>query len=128
MKLLLTIPLVIIMMAFQSDSHEWNQINRAISQGNANALSSWFAPTVTLNLPAHKGSFSSTQARSIMNGFFKNNPVQAFTLSSSGNSGQAGRFYLGTYTSKHKRTFSVYVLLNPIENKSRITRLTFESN
>jgi len=120
---------ITLLLGFQSgDSDTWAGISRALNSGNAVQLSSWFSTTVSVSLPERKGSFSTVQARSIMQEFFRLNPAASFTLQNTGETANNGRFCLGTYVSATGDNFSVYVLVQPIKGKDRITRITFETN
>jgi hypothetical protein len=105
---------------------EWSGINDALASGNASKLSAWFAPSLTVSLPKHKGTFSANQVRSMMADFFKENPPASFRMNHSGQTSQSGTFYLSTYTSREGKLFTVYVLIADSGGKQRITRITFE--
>ena len=57
-----------------SEQKDRDSVIDAISSGNAGRLSAWFAPSVTVSLPAHKGNFSCNQARSMLHEFFRQYP------------------------------------------------------
>jgi len=127
-KLLLLCFVTLFTMGLAVGQTEWSGISDALSTGNASKLSAWFAPSLTVSLPKHKGSFSSNQVRSMMVDFFKENPPAAFHLNHSGETSQSGTFYLSTYTARGGKVFTVYVLIAESGGKQRITRLTFEPN
>ncbi len=130
LKVFLAIIVLTAVMGFYNDpNNTWNAVNRAISGGNAAQLAQHFPATVALSLPSRKGNFSTAQARSIMQAFFRDHPPASFTVHSSGQTTKGGRFHLGTYVTNKGVNFSVYVLLQPDpkkNNKEYVSRLTFE--
>ncbi len=104
-----------------------NLVVEAISAANAGRLSTLFAKSVTVSLPAHKGSFSCNQARSMLQEFFKQNPPHSFMIINNGKTTQSNHFILGTYISGKGANFSVYILFSVVSGKERITGITFEN-
>lgn len=122
----LIIPFALMFISSTVEHPQWKSIENAIASGNAQRLSAYFASTITLTVPGHKGSFSSKQARAIMSDFFRNNPPESFRLKSSGTTARSARFFLGTYETKNSSSFAVYVLLEPNSTKGTIAQITFE--
>lgn len=128
MKFYPLVVLTLVLFSFSSMNTRWQSIEESISTGNAQKLSSYFATTITLAVPGHKGNFSSKQARSIMHDFFRSNPPKSFTVKSSGTTSRSTQFYLGTYVSTHQKSYAVYVLFDSDSANGLITQITFETN
>lgn len=115
-------------MSFGADTSDWSRIKNSFVTGNAQQLSEFFAPTVTLSLPDHKGNFSSRQTRSMMDDFFKQYPPASFSVKSSAPKGEDATFYLGVYITKKGQQFSAYLLIQHKSGKSIITQITLDRN
>lgn len=126
LKMFLIVPLALLLISTAAEHPQWKSIENAIASGNAQRLSTYFASTITLTVPGHKGSFSSKQARAIMSDFFRNNPPRSFNLKSSGTTARSAQFFLGTYEAVNGSSFAVYVLLEPGTKKATIAQITFE--
>jgi hypothetical protein len=125
----ITLFLVVVMcMSFALHTSDWSRIKDSFATGNAQQLSEFFAPTVTLSLPDHKGNFSSRQTRSMMDDFFKQYPPASFSVRSSAPKGEDATFYLGVYTTKKGQQFSTYLLVQHKGGKFIITQITLDRN
>ncbi len=123
---LLIIVLLPVWFSFIAEAPNWLVIRDAIEKGDAQKLSEFFYPTVTVTVPGYRGHYSNRQARAIIQDFFRNNPPVSFKVKSTGTTASSAVFYLGTYETSSRSVFSVYILLIKESGKTYISQLSFE--
>ena len=101
-------------------------INKAIRNGDAIELSSFFNTSVEIVLPNDEGTYSKVQAQMILSLFFEKNPGKSFFVKQEGSSPNNTQFVIGTYQSLNNRSFRVYYVTKKVGNRDLIQHLEFE--
>ncbi len=103
-------------------------ITDAIKNTSSKKLATFFESTIDLEVNDTDGSFSKKQAEVIVSDFFEKNPVQSFTVKHKGSSNDGSKYIIGSYISKSKIEFRVYVLLKKSDAGLMINQLQFEKD
>lgn len=105
----------------------FNDIESAISVGNANKLSAFLNTSVELELPGEQeGIYSKQQTVVILNRFFNKYPPSSFTIVHRGNSAAGSRFAVGDYTTGPEKTFRVTIFVKKHGDNYLIQEVEFE--
>jgi len=99
-------------------------IARATENADAGELSSYFNVKIELVLPEKSGVFSDSQAKLVLEEFFKNYPCNSFKIIHQGNR-QNSAFAIGKYSTDNK-TYRFYFLTKIKEEKTYIHQLRIE--
>ncbi len=99
-------------------------IIKATQSTNAQELSSYFNGKIELVLPQKSGVFSSSQAKLVLEEFFKRNPVKSFKIIHEGKR-ESSAFAIGKYQSDHS-VYRFYFLTKNKEDKTYIHQLRIE--
>lgn len=118
--------LIAIMLTFSVKSYSQfpTSIITATKNANAKELSNYFNGKIELVLPQKSGVFSSSQAKLVLDDFFKNNPVSNFSIIHQGKR-ETSAFAIGKYQSNNK-VYRFYFLTKNKENKTFIHQLRIE--
>lgn len=109
----------------QPTSDVTTQVARAVREGNAEQLASFFGQTVDITLTNSEGTYSKAQATLIMKDFFNQYPPSAFVVKHEGSSDNGSLYMIGDYTSG-KATYRTYILLKLINAVYVIQQIQFE--
>jgi hypothetical protein len=101
-------------------------INKAIRNGDAIELSSFFNTSIEIVLPNDEGTYSKVQAQMILSLFFEKNPGKSFFVKQEGSSPNNTQFVIGTYQTLNNRSFRVYYVTKKVGNRDLIQHLEFE--
>ncbi|MCW3807090.1 DUF4783 domain-containing protein [Plebeiibacterium marinum] len=101
-----------------------NNIIEATRNANAQELSNYFNGKIELVLPQKSGVFSNSQAKLILEDFFKHNPTISFKVIHQGKR-QNSAFAIGKYQS-NKSTYRFYFLTKNKDDKTYIHQLRIE--
>jgi hypothetical protein len=112
--------------AFSQGTSVVDKIVDAIRLADASGLAEEFNTTIDLLIPDNEGMYSNNQAEQVMKVFFKNNPVEKFTLDHQGNSNDGSKYIIGTYKTTGGLSFMVYVLIKKTGNQEQLYELRFE--
>lgn len=106
---------------------ENQNINKAIKQGDAVELASFFNNSLELVLPNNEGTYSKVQAQMILSLFFDKNPPRSFSVKQEGSSPNNTNFVIGTYVTTASKTYRVYYVTKKVGNRDLIQHLEFEN-
>lgn len=101
------------------------EVARAVREGNAEQLASFFGQTIDITLTSSEGTYSKAQATLIMKDFFDQYPPSAFEVKHEGSSDNGSLYMIGDYSSG-KVTFRVYILLKLVNAVYVIQQIQFE--
>ena len=105
----------------------FNDIESAISIGNAGKLSEFLNTSVEIELPGEQeGIYSKQQTVIILNRFFSKYPPSAFSIVHKGNSAAGSRFAVGDYTTGSDKTFRVTIFIKKHGDAYLIQEIEFE--
>ncbi|OFY16891.1 MAG: hypothetical protein A2X11_00740 [Bacteroidetes bacterium GWE2_42_24] len=102
-------------------------IEKALTAGNSQLISTYFADHVNLSLPGTDGVYSKEQAGAILKEFFTRHKPTQFKVTHKGKSGEGASYFVGTLTCGAKK-FSLYVLLHKTANNSTIKQFQVEED
>lgn len=121
--LLITIPFRI--NAGQANDNTIDQIVKAMRQGNASELSTYFNPMISLKIPGSDNSYSKVQATRIIKEFFDQKTVRTFTLIRSGEDRGALLYLIGTLETA-KGNYRCCIILKQINQQQLVQELKIE--
>ena len=101
------------------------EITKSISDMDSKKLADYFSDAISLELDNSSGNYSKSQAEIILRDFFKDNPVQSFTINHQGDSKDGSRYFIGTYKTATKK-FRVYGLLKKETDNLFLQQLQFD--
>jgi len=113
-------------LAKSQESPTINEITKAIQTADASKLAESFHSTIDLLIPENEGMYSNKQAEQILKAFFRENPVEKFSLNHQGTSNDGSKYIIGTYKSTGGTSFMVYVLVKKTGEEERLHELRFE--
>jgi hypothetical protein len=111
----------------QNSDSTVEKVKKALKTADANKLSECFHSTIDLEMIDSEGNYSTPQAVMLVRDFFKKHPVSTFKLNHQGSSNDGSKYIIGTYHSKPKNVFRVYILMKPTNGKLLISQLQFEA-
>jgi hypothetical protein len=120
--------MMVVLSSFSGDKISFDEIKNAFAKGNAAQLSSFFSSTLNLTVAEESGSYSSRQAKLILQKFFSDHPPKSFIIKNTGTISNNARYMLGTYLADNKDEYSVYVLVTSDREGEHITQITIISN
>lgn len=103
------------------------EVEKALTAGNSQLISSYFSDHVNLSLPGADGVYSKEQAGVILKEFFKRHKPTQFKITHKGKSGEGASYFVGALTCGSKK-FSLYVLMHNAANKSTIKQFQVEED
>ena len=101
-----------------------DSIIEATQNANAKELSNYFNGKIELVLPQKSGVFSESQAKLVLEDFFKHNPIKSFKIIHQGKR-ENSAFAIGKYQSTNN-VYRFYFLTKNKENKTYIHQLRIE--
>ncbi len=99
-------------------------IIKATQNANAQELSQYFNGKIELVLPQKSGVFSDSQAKLVLEDFFKHNPIKSFRIIHQGKR-ENSAFAIGKYQSTNN-VYRFYFLTKNKENKTYIHQIRIE--
>jgi len=102
-----------------------SDISKAIEKGNSDELSVFFNNNIELGLLDKNNIYSRQQAKLIIDNFFSENKPEKFEIIYQSKDSDAIQVF-GKLTTTAKKTFSVYIYINKINDESVITRFKIE--
>lgn len=82
----------------------------SLEKMDINTLSTFFNDIIELSIPGRSGSFSSTQARRILENLFENKSCTSYTLSREGNFSDGSLFFLGNLKCDSGDDYRIYIV------------------
>ena len=110
--------------AQNSGSDVLNDLVKPFSEGNANALSAYFAPSIDCDILGKEGVYSRQQATQVIKNFFDSNKPTSFTIRHSGGK-DVMRYAVYSLTAGGKK-YRVTVFVKPEERLMRQLRIENE--
>ncbi len=101
-----------------------DSIIKATQNANAQELSQYFNGKIELVLPQKSGVFSESQAKLVLEDFFKHNPIKSFKIIHQGKR-ENSAFAIGKYQSNNN-VYRFYFLTKNKENITYIHQLRIE--
>jgi hypothetical protein len=103
----------------------YGPIIKAIQASDAKSLAAGFSATVELRLADHENTCSASQGEMIMKDFFKNYPVDSFSILEKGITDPNTKFAIGEYISGTSK-FQVYINLHREKDAFLIQKIKFD--
>ncbi len=101
-------------------------ISKAITKGDATALSQFFDEDVEITILNEVNIYSKSEAKEAVNMFFTKHPTTTYSQVHQGTSkGEGGQYCIGNLVSGGNK-FRVYIYLKKSDSKYRIQELRFE--
>jgi hypothetical protein len=101
-------------------------IDMALSSGDASGVSKYFGPSVDITINNSTSTYSRTQGEQVLRDFFSKNAVRDFDIEHSGNSGGSAATFTIGYLSTGNGRFRVYMWLKPGDNGYILKQIRFE--
>lgn len=102
------------------------EIDVALSAGDASSLSKFFGPSVDITINNSTSTYSRTQAEQVLRDFFAKNNVKDFDIEHSGNSGGSAATFTIGYLSTGNGRFRVYMWLKSSDAGFVLKQIRFE--
>lgn len=102
----------------------FNPISKYMSQGNAEALSAWFAENLEVTVLSRGGDASKAQARQILKSFFDNYTPRSFEITHT--AGRANMKYALAELNAGGETFQVTIFVSCKDDTYKIQQLKIE--
>ncbi len=123
-----SLAIIIFILSFGFVNESFSQlpdsIIKATQKANAQELSQYFNGKIELVLPQKSGVFSESQAKLVLEDFFKHNPIKSFRIIHQGKR-ENSAFAIGKYQSTNN-VYRFYFLTKNKENKTYIHQLRIE--
>lgn len=104
-----------------------SQAEAAIRKASADELAPHLNETVELTIGSKDESYSATQAKFVLNEFFRSNPVKSFTWMHRGNNG--GTYYaVGAYVTQNGQTYDTNIFVKKVGSAFVIEQIRFEAD
>lgn len=123
---LIGVLLVSIFTASRAQGIPAQEIDVALSAGDAAAVSKYFGPSVDITINNSTSTYSRTQAEQVLRDFFSKNSVKDFDIEHSGNSGGSAATFTIGYLSTGNGRFRVYMWLKPSDAGYILKQIRFE--
>ena len=103
-----------------------DDISKAISKGDVEALSSYFDSNVEISILDEEDFYNKSQAKDVVKKFFTRNQPKSFNLVHKGSSkGKDSKYFIGNLTAGGN-TYRVYVYMKVFNGKPLIQELRFD--
>jgi len=103
-----------------------NNISKAISSGDVEALSSYFDSNIEISILDEEDFYDKGQAKSVVKKFFTKHQPKSFNLVHKGSSkGKDSKYFIGNLTAGGN-SYRVYVYMKVINGKPLIQELRFD--
>lgn len=110
----------------QSADEISKDINKAIEQGSARAMSRHFGQNVELYIPGSEGTFSRAQSEIILRDFFSRNTVETYTVNHQRSARDGSLYVLGTMRTKEGQQYRTYYLIKRVSQNYFLHQLQIE--
>jgi hypothetical protein len=115
--------IVLLSVTITLQAQVYQEVSRALQQGNAEGVARYFDNSVVLDLPGVEGFFSKAEAQKQLDAFFKANPPSRFVQSHSGSSqGKNSQYMIGDL-SLSNGTYRVYLYFKSAGNALTLQEL-----
>lgn len=111
----------------QSTDEISKDINKAIEQGSARAMSRYFGQNVELYLPGSEGTFSKAQSEIILRDFFSRNTPETYTVSHQRSARDGSLYVIGTLQTKEGQHYRTYYLIKRVSQTYFLHQLQIEA-
>lgn len=117
--------ILLAMFSFSVNGQDISGITKAIQQGDAKTLASYFSDNVDLKIPKTDGVFSKQQAELILKSFFEEGQVSDYELKHQGKSKNESYYLIGSLL-KDNQHYRTYILLMKKAEKHQILEFNVE--
>lgn len=112
--------------AFRGQEEDLQRIASAIKQNDVNQILAVSGNQLQVNIFGESNLYSQTQAKFILEAFFRNNPGNQFTFRETWN-GATGAFAIGLYQSR-QQNIQVYLRTQRVNNRTQLKEIRFSQS